>query len=235
MAPKKAILVEDGPAELFTPTHATEFELQYDLPEGSVHHAYRIRFGPLAPYVLHELTAIRPTVDKQGNIVWPPASSLKRRNATAGFSKRRQSQAFPSVLDPSDDDGELESPSPMPSGPGLKRSNAIRRKRAIPSIPNPVPLQRRGAVKKASNPVRSPMKRRGQRKLDGLSLNSPSSAGGSNKSSPIAVRRSTRSGRGSLVSSRGGWQATPTTSPKQPSPGSANPNTMSQFGYRAYY
>lgn len=230
MAPKKSILVEDGPAELFTATHANEFEAVWDLPEGAVQHAYQVRFGALAPYVLRELIEVRPTLDGQGNIVWPPVSTLKRRNATAGFAKARQ-QGFPNVQDPSSDDDELDTPTPMLGGPGLKRSNAMRRKRTIPSSPIPVPLQRRGAIRKASNPVRSPTKRRGQRKLDGLSLSSPSSAGGSNKSSPTAVRRSTRSGRGSLGSSRGSKQTTPTTSPKQPSPR----RKISQFGFSPYY
>lgn len=233
MAPNKSTPVEDGPAELFTTTHATEFEAEYDLPPGAVTFAYQVRFGPLASYVLRELLDVRPSVDSQGNIIWPPFSTLKRRNATAGFMKRRQ-ETVPSVQDPSSDD-ELESSIPVLGGPGLKRSNAIRRKRATTSRPAPVPLQRRGAIRKADNPVRNPAKRRGQRKLDGLSLSSPSSAGVSNKSSPNTVRRSTRSGRGSLASSRGSRQTTPTTSPKQPSPRRASPKTISQIGFHPYY
>lgn len=235
MAPKKSILVEGGPAELFTTTHAAEFEAQFDLPPGAVTCAYQVRFGPLAPYVLRELTDVRPTIDTQGNIIWPPVSTLKRRNATAGFIKRRP-QVFPSIQDSSpDDDDEFDSPTPILGGPGLKRSTAIRRRQAIPSSLAPVPLQRRGAMRKAFNPVRSLTKRRGQRKLDGLSLSSLSSAGGSNKSSPIALRRSTRSGRGSLGLSRGSRQTTLTTSPKQPSPRQGTPRKINQSGFSPYH
>lgn len=151
MAPKKKTPEEDGPPEVFSVNHSSEFEEWYDLPQGSVIHAYRVRFGALAPYVLADLVDNPPRQDAYGNIIWPAPPPLRRRNATAGYTKQGRRRFD------NDDEDQLSEPSPPLEGPGLKRANAIRKKPAKPTSPPPrnAPnLQRRGAVRKQYNPVR---------------------------------------------------------------------------------
>ncbi|KAK4496563.1 hypothetical protein PRZ48_012543 [Zasmidium cellare] len=165
MAPKRKPVpsptVEEGPAELFTATHAREFEEEHGLPPGSVAHAYRVQFGDLAPYVLLHLAERPPTVDRQGNIIWPQEPTLQRRNATAGFGKKTQQQDDDVEMteDPEDPD-ETVTETPFldtVTSLGLRRSNAVRGRgiRARTPSPelNPPSLQRRGAIRKPNKPV----------------------------------------------------------------------------------
>lgn len=225
MAPKKQEPIEEGPAELFTSEHAADFEYEYKLPPGSVTHAYRVRFGEIARLVLTELLEVRPTVDAQGNIIWPPLPTLKRSNALAGSSRKASQEDFEMAIDPSDEDDE---PLPPVAGPGLKRSNAVRGRRARTPSPTPVPLQRRGAIRKSYNPVAPASKWAASIILDSAKANAPLRSPSSDEASP-RVRRITRSGRGSKQTSptkQTNLRRSPT---KKKSPTNTNPFS-NQFG-----